>query len=144
MQWFWLLVLIPLGLYFRKCWRQAQADALLLIESVMKNSKTNLGYEPDAASLSFLAKHPFLCAKLWRMLGEGGANSMAGGSTSEECQNACDELVKYVRNDEFRARCPCAAALIQYAIYLCDNTPTKEYGCEHPKDEMNRTHDNTR
>jgi|GEM_PF-6648189 len=134
-QWLWLLLLIVVGWVALILRKVARADAELLIDSVVKNSLQNLGYKPDAASLTFLARHPFLSARIWKMLGEGGAASGVGGVISEENTAACDRLVHYVYDKKFRERYPCAGALIQYAIYLCDLSPNQEHGCRHPKDE---------
>lgn len=135
-QWLWILGLLAGGWMILILRKSARAEAELLIDSVVKNSLQNLGYKPDAASLTFLARHPFLSARIWRMLGEGGAASSVGGGISEENSTACDRLVHYVHDKKFRARYPCAGALIQYAIYLCDLSPNQGHGCMHPKDEL--------
>jgi len=61
---------------------------------------------------------------------------MIGGPVNESSTLACDRLLHYVRDESFRANYPCAGALIQYAIYLCDKSPEQRYGCKHPKDEL--------
>jgi hypothetical protein len=137
--WLWLLLIIPVGFWTLKALRSARADATRLIDSVVKNSLNNLGYEPDAASLMFLATHPFLSARIWRMLGEGGAASAVGNAVDEDITLSCDRLLRYVRDKSFRERYPCAGALIQYAIYLCDRWPEQRYGCLHPKDQLTRS-----
>lgn len=132
----WLLLpllVIPMIWWMLKARKHARADATLLIESVVQNSLSNLGYRPDAPSLAFLATHPFLSSTIWKMLGEGGAVSQVGGMISEDTGAACDKLLPYVRNAEFRSRYPCAGALMQYAIYLCDQSPRETYGCRHPQ-----------
>jgi len=142
MQWLWLFLTIPIGWWVFKRWREASAEAALLIDSVVRNSLENLGYKPDEASLVFLARHPFLAARIWRMLGDGGAaNSLlsvvfGGGRLSEETEESCERLLRFVRDKSFRARCPCAGALMQYAVYLCDRSPENRLGCVHPKDEL--------
>lgn len=136
MYWLWLLVIIPIGYWGFTVWRSKCAEARLLIDSVVEHSLENLGYKPDGASLAFLATHPFLAARLWKMLGDGGGAAAAGGSVTEESKNSCDIILPYVRNPTFRERCPCAGALMQYAIYLCDHSREQHYGCQHPKDEL--------
>jgi len=73
------------------------------------------------------------------MLGEGGAVSMTGERLDDTIEYSCDRLVRYVRDKSFRTNYPCAGALIQYAIYLCDQSPEQSYGCRHPKDELEQT-----
>ncbi len=70
------------------------------------------------------------------MLGDGGAVNRVGGPVSEESEESCARLLRYVRDKSFRARCPCAGALMQYAVYLCDRSPEQRFGCRHPKDEL--------
>ena len=123
-----------------KMWRKESAEAALLIDSVVQNSLENLGYKPDGASLAFLARHPFLAGRIWRMLGDGGAVNMVGGPVSEESEESCERLVRYVRDESFRKRFPCAGALMQYAVYLCDRPPEQRFGCRHPKDELVADH----
>jgi hypothetical protein len=136
MRWLWLLLIIPAGYFFLRMWRGQTAEAALLIDSVLHNSLENLGYEPDAASLMFLSRHPFLAGRIWRMLGDGGAANMVGGPLSEESDDSCERLLRYVRNTSFRERNPCAGALMQYAVYLCDRSPNQRFGCAHPKDDL--------
>jgi hypothetical protein len=139
MRLYWLLAVIPFACWYWNARRNARSDARMLIESVVKNSEANLGYKPDAASLVFLATHPFLSARIWGMLCKGGASALCGGPVDEACDLACNRLLPHVRDATFRAQCPCAAALMQYAIYLCDCTDTQRYGWAHPKDELERT-----
>lgn len=136
MQWLWFLVTIPIAWVAIKMWRSASAEATLLIDTIVKNSRENLGYEPDGASLSFLARHPFLAGRIWRMLGDGGAVNMVGGPLREESEESAERLLPYVRDKSFRQRFPCAGALMQYAVYLCDRSPEQRFGCRHPKDEL--------
>jgi hypothetical protein len=136
--WLWLLLIIPVGFWTLKALQSARADATRLIDSVVKNSLNNLGYEPDAASLMFSATHPFLSARIWRMLDEDGAVLTVGGPVDDDITLSCDRLLRYVRDKSFRERYPCAGALIQYAIYLCDRSPEQRYGCLHPKDQLGR------
>lgn len=117
---------------FRK-WRQAKAGTIELIDSMMTNAEENLGYPPDAASMTYLANHPFLSAKVWEMLGAGGG-SLSG--YLPEYQADCDRLMQYVRDDSFRKHYPCAHAIFQYAVYLCDATLNRDSRCRHPKDEI--------
>lgn len=49
-------------------WVKAKADTVKLIDSMMANAEQNLGHRPDAASMAYLANHPFLSAKIWEML----------------------------------------------------------------------------
>jgi hypothetical protein len=137
MYWLWLLILVPISFFALKAWRSARSDAVLLIDSILKNSLQNLGYKPDAASLMFLATHPFLSAKIWKVLGDGGATGRIGSPVSEDTELSCDQLLRYVNDRSFRNDYPCAGALIQYAIYICDRSPElQRYGCRHPKDEL--------
>jgi hypothetical protein len=108
-----------------KAWRDAQADATRLIDTVLKNSEVNLGYKPDAASLVFLATHPFLSAKIWRMLGGSGSH---------------DDFQKlsFSRNEGFRTKCPCAGALMQYVLWRYNHPTDQFFGCVHPKEELER------
>lgn len=140
MRWLWLLLTVPIGWWVFKKWRNESAETALLIDSVVQNSLENLGYRPDAASLIFLARHPFLAGRIWRMLGDGGAMNMVGGSVSEESEESCERLIRYVRDESFRKRFPCAGALMQYAVYLCDRSPEQRFGCHHPKDELVKNH----
>jgi hypothetical protein len=140
MRWLWLLLMIPAGYLLLKMWRSQTAEATLLIDSVLQNSLENLGYEPDAASLIFLSRHPFLAGRIWRMLGDGGGVNMVGGPVSEESEDSCERLLRYVRDRSFRERYPCAGALMQYAVYLCDRSPEQRFGCVHPKDELLSNH----
>jgi hypothetical protein len=132
-RWLLLLGLIPIIWWTLRARARARANTLLLIDSVVQNSLSNLGYKPDAPSLAFLAGHPFLSSKIWKMLGEGGAISRVGGITSEETTASCEKLLPYVQDMAFRERYPCAGALMQYAVYLCDQSPIQF--CQHPKDE---------
>ena len=118
---------------FVRSWRKAKADTDALIDSVLKNSTVNLGYTPDAPSVAFLARHPFLSSRIWKMLGEGGG-SLSG--CLPEFQSDCDSLLGHVRSPGFRRDYPCACALMQYTVYLCDNTLTRTARCKHPKDEL--------
>lgn len=136
MRWFWLLAAVPVILVFLKARRSARGNATLLIDSVVKNSLTNLGYEPDGASLTFLATHPFLSARIWTALGEAGATRMDSGPLSEQSELSCDQFLRYVRSPEFRKKYPCAVALMQYAVHISDRSPEQLYGCMHPKDEF--------
>ena len=74
------------------------------------------------------------------MLGDGGAVNMVGGPVSEESEDSCERLVRYVRDESFRRRFPCAGALMQYAVYLCDRSPEQRFDCRHPKDELVADH----
>jgi hypothetical protein len=117
-------------------WRKESTEAALLIDSIVQNSFENLGYKPDGASLVFLARHPFLAGRIWRMLGDGGAVNMVGGPISEETEQSCERLLPYIRDESFRRHFPCAGALMQYAVYLGDRSPEQRFGCRHPKDEL--------
>ena len=136
MQWLWLVALVSIVFFFWKARRYAQIDANLLINSIVKNSLTNLGYEPDAESLTFFATHPFLSARLWKALGDGGATGMVGGQISEDSQLSCGKFLRYVRDPEFRKMCPCAGAIMQYAVHICDRSPEQLFGCMHPREEL--------
>lgn len=135
---YWLLPLlaIPIGWSIFRAWRKACTEASLLIDSLVQNSLENLGYKPDGASLAFLARHPFLAGRIWRMLGNGGTANMFRGPVSKESEESCERLVHFVRDESFRKRFPCAGALMQYAVYLCDRSPEQRFACCHPKDEL--------
>src|SRR5947207_15474762 len=134
MQWLLLVIVFPIAWWvFMMMRRQATAEAALLIDSVVQTSLKNLGYKPDGASLVFLARHPFLASRIWRMLGDGGAaNFIAAGTISEESEESCERLLRYVRDESFKRRFPAAGAWMQYAVYLCD----RRSRCSHPKDEL--------
>src|ERR1041385_774353 len=138
MQWLLPLIAAPVVWWvFMVMWREASAEVALLIDSVVQNSLENLGYKPDGASLVFLARHPFLARRIWRMLGDGGAaNFIAAGPVSGESQESCERLLRYVSDESFKRRFPAAGALMQCAVYLCD----RHSRCSHPKDELVADH----
>ena len=138
MQFLWLLVLIPLGVLFMKALRGAQRDTALLIDSVVKNSLENFGYPPDGASLAYLAQRPFLSARIWRALGEIGGCGIFKTDymlLSDANQLLHDRLCSRISDGNFRRNYPCACALMQYVVYLCD--ASSGYG--HPKVELEQS-----
>lgn len=126
-----------------RMWRKAKMDTDALIDSILKNSAENLGYAPDAKSVAFLARHPILSAKIWKMMSEGGASWGSWSIELQKYQDDCGSLLGYIQNQRFRQEYPCACAVMQYTVYLCDNTLTRNSRCKHPKDELNRMTDRT-
>ncbi len=130
---YWLYIVT---VRFVGLWRSVKIDAELLIESLLKNAEANLGYPPDPASVVFLAGHKTLSAKLWGMVSAGGAAISGGYGVPRYGQDCTQLLNRYVRNDAFRRDYPCAHAVIQYAVYLCDGSLTSESRCGHPRNEL--------
>ena len=121
------------GWIFYREWKSAKEDTVKLIETVLNNAEDKLGYPPDAESIMFLANHPFLSAKVWEVLGAFGKSAFSSGAPGY--RKECNKLLKYIRDDRFRRKHPCATALFQYTVYLCDPGPGNSR-CKHPKEEM--------
>ena len=122
------------GVIFLREWRSAKKDTVKVIDTILENAEEKLGCTPDAKSLVYLANHPFLSAKVWRALGASGRSVFSSGAPGHG--KACNELFAYVENERFSKKYPCATALFQYTVYLCDSDRRKGPRCKHPKEEM--------
>ncbi len=129
-----VIITIAVTRFFREL-SQAKTDTVKLIASLMKNAQENLGHVPDAASVVYLANHPFLSKKIWEMLGAGGV-SFSG--YMPEYETDCSQLMQLIQDNDFQKKYPSAHALIQYTIYLCDTTLIRGPRLGHPKDEVQR------
>lgn len=132
---------IWLGVTIAAKYKAATSNTAALIEMLRKHAQNNLGVAPDTESLVYLAQHPFLSSKVREMiLAAGGAL----GDELEQYAANCDTLFNYVKDREFQRRYPCAHAVFQYAVYLCDGPwGQKPDGmfhrrtrCDHPKDRL--------
>ena len=114
--------------------RRARQDTASLLHSLSTNAESNLGVALDVASIEYFIRRPFLAARIWDMLSSaGGPYGIPAITGDSPYASLCNDLLaRHIRNDQFKSRYPCAHALIQYAVYLCDVTVHRDARCPHP------------
>lgn len=129
------------GLIFLREWRSAKKDTVKVIDTLLENAEEELGCALDAKSLVYLTNHPFLSAKVWKALGAFGKSVFSSGAPGHG--KTCQELLAYVENERFGKKYPCATALFQYTVYLCDSGRREGPRCKHPKEEIHGKSEDT-
>lgn len=114
--------------------RKDREKAKHLIDSMLRNCKQNLGVEPDAASIQWMAEHPAFAAFIWDIFEVPEYQVYLGWKQPQaELRRKLEAIIPYGR---FKATYPAAAAIFDHAVRWFDSVGSLDADAKHLSPEQ--------